>query len=92
LPSKSRVVAARAATLAAQCQPVSTPALVGIDAPAPLTRREREIGALAARGMSSPEIARCLVVSVRTVEGHLYRLFTKLGVSHRDELARRLGA
>jgi DNA-binding CsgD family transcriptional regulator len=41
--------------------------------------------------MSSPEIAERLVVSVRTVEGHLYRLFSKLGVSRRDDLARQLG-
>jgi DNA-binding CsgD family transcriptional regulator len=64
--------------------------LFGIEAPVALTRREREIARLAAQGLSSPDIARRLVVSVRTVEGHLYRLFAKLGVSRREDLAAHL--
>jgi DNA-binding NarL/FixJ family response regulator len=55
--------------------------------PAGLTRREREISTLAARGLSNREIASRLVVSTRTVENHLYRAYTKLGVSSRHELA-----
>lgn len=55
-----------------------------------LTRREREIASLAARGMSSPEIARTLFVSVRTVDNHLQRVYAKLGISKRSELAARL--
>ncbi|WP_459977385.1 response regulator transcription factor, partial [Mycobacterium avium] len=35
---------------------------------------------------SNREIADRLVISVRTVEGHLYRLFTKLGINNRDQL------
>jgi DNA-binding CsgD family transcriptional regulator/tetratricopeptide (TPR) repeat protein len=91
LAARGRAAAARAAALAAACEDARTSALFGIRAPALLTRREREIGMLAARGFSSPEIARRLVVSVRTVEGHLYRLFAKLGVSRRDELGTLLG-
>lgn len=56
--------------------------------PLPLTAREREIVALAAHGLSNQAIADRLVVSVRTVEGHLYRINQKLGTTHRDELSR----
>lgn len=53
-----------------------------------LTRREREVAGMAARGMSSKVIAERLVLSVRTVDSHLGRAFGKLGVSSREELAR----
>lgn len=51
-----------------------------------LTPREQEIVELAQRGQSNREIARILSLSARTVEGHLYRIFAKLGVSSRAEL------
>lgn len=51
-----------------------------------LTEREHEIVRLAMEGRSNADIARALVVSPRTVEGHLYRAFTKLGISDRAEL------
>jgi DNA-binding CsgD family transcriptional regulator len=41
-----------------------------------LTRRQREVTALAASGLSNREVAELLVTSVRTVEGHLFRLPT----------------
>lgn len=56
-----------------------------------LTRREREIVSLAARGMSNSEVAQKLVISVRTVESHLYAAYAKLGVSDRADLARLVG-
>ncbi len=52
-----------------------------------LTRREQDIVQLAVQGLSDREIAQRLMVSVRTVEGHLYRTYVKLGVRSRDELA-----
>lgn len=52
-----------------------------------LTRREQDIVELALQGLSDREIAQKLMVSVRTVEGHLYRTYVKLGVRSRDELA-----
>ena len=57
-----------------------------IATPLPLTDREREIVTLAASGLSNRQIAQRLVVSVRTVEGHLYHATTKLGASGRTEL------
>jgi DNA-binding NarL/FixJ family response regulator len=68
-----------------------TPALAIAVRPLPLTAREREIVALAARGLSNKDIAERLTVSVRTVEGHLYRAGLKLGVSGRTALADVLG-
>ncbi|MEV6106117.1 helix-turn-helix transcriptional regulator [Streptomyces sp. NPDC051940] len=64
-----------------------TPALLAAARPLPLTDREREIVTLAARGLTNREIAERLVVSVRTVEGHLYRVGAKLGVSDRAAYA-----
>ncbi|MGZ4169210.1 MAG: response regulator transcription factor [Solirubrobacteraceae bacterium] len=51
-----------------------------------MTKREAQIAALAARGVSNQEIADQLVLSVRTVETYVYRAMQKRGVSHRHEL------
>ncbi|MGZ4660302.1 MAG: LuxR C-terminal-related transcriptional regulator [Arthrobacter sp.] len=51
-----------------------------------LTRREQEIAALVQASASNREIALQLGLSLRTVEGHLYRMFAKLGISHREDL------
>jgi DNA-binding CsgD family transcriptional regulator len=56
-----------------------------------LTPREREIAALAARGESNPQIAVALTLSVRTVETYVLRVYRKLGVNNRKDLARALG-
>jgi DNA-binding CsgD family transcriptional regulator len=82
--------AARAETIAGRSG-ARTPALALALRPLPLTAREREIVALAARGLSNRVIAERLTVSVRTVEGHLYRACHKLGVSERTALADVLG-
>ncbi|MGR8007776.1 LuxR C-terminal-related transcriptional regulator [Streptomyces hypolithicus] len=55
---------------------------------AALTPREREVAALAATGMSNRDIAHRLVVSVRTVENHLHRIYHKLGITARNALHR----
>lgn len=52
-----------------------------------LTRREREIAGLAAGGLTSREIAERFTLSVRTVDTHLARVFAKLGVHNRRDLA-----
>jgi DNA-binding NarL/FixJ family response regulator len=51
-----------------------------------LTSRERQIARMAGRGASNRDIALEMGVSVRTVEGHLYQVFTKLGVTSRGDL------
>jgi DNA-binding CsgD family transcriptional regulator len=55
-----------------------------------LSGREREIAELVAAGKRNREIADSLFLSVRTVEGHLARVFRKLEVSSRTELATRV--
>ncbi|MFI8998945.1 LuxR C-terminal-related transcriptional regulator [Streptomyces sp. NPDC053542] len=54
-----------------------------------LTRREREVAALVADGLSNREIAERLVISKRTADAHVEHIFTKLGVSSRTEIADR---
>ena len=55
-----------------------------------LTRRERDVAALVMQGYRNAEIAERLFLSVRTVEGHIYRTFEKLGISKREELKQEL--
>ena len=62
------------------------------DAPPPgprqtLTRREAEVAALAARGLTNRDIATQLFLSVRTVEVHVDHILTKLGFRTRTQLA-----
>ncbi|MFD1120280.1 helix-turn-helix domain-containing protein, partial [Sphaerisporangium aureirubrum] len=81
----SCAAAARALRLAARTG-ARTPALDALERPH-LTRRELQIAALAADGMSSREISAHFVLSVRTVENHLQRTYRKLGIGDRSELA-----
>jgi DNA-binding NarL/FixJ family response regulator len=55
-----------------------------------LTPSEWKIARLVGEGRSNPEIATHLVLSRRTVESHLSRIFTKLAVVNRTELALQL--
>ena len=52
-----------------------------------LTKREREVARLAAQGESNRSIAVQMGVTVRTVEGHLYQVYSKLHIRARNELA-----
>ena len=55
---------------------------------ASLTESERQVAELVARGHSNKEIGERLYMSHRTVGSHLYRIFPKLGLRSRVELAR----
>jgi ATP/maltotriose-dependent transcriptional regulator MalT len=57
---------------------------------ATLSAQELQIAQLAAQGLSNREIGGRLYLSHRTVGSHLYRIFPKLGITSRNQLARAL--
>jgi DNA-binding NarL/FixJ family response regulator len=57
-----------------------------------LTPQELQIAQMAAGGLSNRDIGQRLFLSHRTVESHLYRVFPKLGVTSRAQLAGVLGS
>ena len=52
-----------------------------------LTRRERQIAELVAEGLTNREIASRLVISYRTVQGHVEHILTKLDLTSRTQVA-----
>jgi DNA-binding NarL/FixJ family response regulator len=78
--------AATAQRLAAECQGAQTPALRAATTPQPFTTRQREIISLAAQGLSNKDIADRLTMSIRSVEGHLFRACQRVGVNNREQL------
>jgi DNA-binding CsgD family transcriptional regulator len=86
----ARRAAARSRDALPAGQGAVAPEIDGLDSAAvDLTARERQLVDYAARGLTNAEIADRLVLSVRTVETHLYRAMHKLGVSDRRELRER---
>jgi DNA-binding NarL/FixJ family response regulator len=53
----------------------------------PLSKREEEIARLVAEGLSNRQISQRLTLSEHTVKNYLFRVFEKIGVSTRVELA-----
>ncbi|MDA2891456.1 LuxR C-terminal-related transcriptional regulator [Mycolicibacterium sp. BiH015] len=80
------IAAARARSLAEECG-ADTPALRSMDTRAELTPRQREIASLVASGLSNRDIADRLHMSVRSVEGHIFRASQRNGVTSREALA-----
>lgn len=58
----------------------------------PLTKRELDVARLVAQGMSNREVAAALVISPRTVDGHVERILGKLGFDSRTQVASWLSA
>ena len=79
------------AARAASPTPPAPPARPALPVPpAPdtgLTRRELEVAALIASGMTNRQIAERLVISRRTAEGHVERILAKLGFAGRSQVA-----
>jgi DNA-binding NarL/FixJ family response regulator len=84
--------ASRATKLLATCPGARTPITASLVLPPELTRREREVAGLAARGLPNRTIAELLSISVRTVETHLATAYGKLKITSRAELAEALAA
>jgi DNA-binding CsgD family transcriptional regulator len=78
----------RARRLANATEGAWSPALEDLpSSPVVLSPREMTVARLARDGKSSPEIAAMLDISVRTVDSHLARVYLKLGVAGRLDLA-----
>lgn len=77
----------KSAGLADRCEGAVTPALRGLESRGLLTPAERQVALLATAGRSNREIAAALFLSLRTVENRLHRIYEKLGISGRAELA-----
>jgi DNA-binding CsgD family transcriptional regulator len=60
--------------------------------PGRLTRREREVAALVAQGLSNRQIAAASHISERTVESHVQHILDKLGCTNRTQIAARVAA
>ncbi|MFI7081751.1 ATP-binding protein [Micromonospora sp. NPDC049903] len=84
----SSVLARHAAAIGSRPKRDPRPATTG--SATTLSAREREIAELVRAGLTNQEIASRLFLSRRTVESHLARIFGKLGVRSRTELAARL--
>jgi DNA-binding CsgD family transcriptional regulator len=90
--ASASAAARRADELLRQCGRPASPALEPVlSVGEELTGREREVAVLAARGRTSPQIAAALYLSVRTVDTHLHRVYRKLMIEGRHQLAGALG-
>lgn len=87
----ARASGQRSAGYRAACEGAVSPWLTGALSAIPLTRRERQIAALAAQGHTDLAIAGLLHISTRTVQTHLAHVCAKLGINRRADLASQLG-
>jgi DNA-binding NarL/FixJ family response regulator len=82
----------RSRGLAGTGEDARTPAVLEAELPVALSSREREVAVLAGEGLTNRQIADRLHVSVRTVESHVYRACSRLGLSDRAALVAVAGA
>lgn len=82
----SRKTASKVVAMREKMPGLASPVFQAIDQPK-MTRREHQIALLIAQGESNNSIAARLNVSLRTIEGHLYRTFIKLDIQSREQLA-----
>jgi two-component system nitrate/nitrite response regulator NarL len=68
------------------CRRVAALAGTSVDLPTALTRREREIAALAAEGLSNKEIAIELRIGPATVKNHIHNILEKLQIRRRGAI------
>ena len=74
----------------ASCGRRARPRASAACSPGKLTAQELQIARLAQNGLTNPEIGTRLFISARTVEYHLGKVFTKLGITSRAQLDRAL--
>jgi DNA-binding CsgD family transcriptional regulator len=82
----------RAGGLAARCGGAVSPAITAARIVLPFSRREHEIAVLVAQGLTNREIADVVSLSVRTIEGHIYRACARVDAASRSELAQLIGS
>jgi DNA-binding NarL/FixJ family response regulator len=76
---------------AMMCDRLASLAVARSDTRVPLTRREREVAALIAEGLSNKEIAIDLRIGPATVKNHVHNILEKLSVRRRSAIVSRLG-
>ena len=75
---------------AMMCDRLASLAGERIESAEPLTRREREVAALVAEGLSNKEIALDLRIGPATVKNHVHNILDKLGIRRRAAVAGKL--
>lgn len=70
-----------------RCSAQSGQAPSAVPGATPLTRREAQIAALLAQGLSNKAIAKTLVIAQRTAETHVANILVKLGLNSRGQVA-----
>ncbi|MGV0812274.1 LuxR C-terminal-related transcriptional regulator [Mycolicibacterium boenickei] len=86
LRGAAMTASATAGRLTDECQGAQTPALRAGTTAQPFTARQREIISLAAQGLSNKQIADRLTMSIRSVEGHLFRASQRVAANSREQL------
>jgi DNA-binding NarL/FixJ family response regulator len=81
------LTADQAVTYALGNKPAAAPPPAAAAVPAALTRRERQVAELVAKGASNKDIATTLVIAQRTAESHVENILTKLGFTSRTQIA-----